>query len=275
MRAAKNFYGVCEWSLPVPGPFSPKIAAELGFDGIQIGDLGGAPLNFPLNHPRNQQAYLEAAAEAGIKIHSLHPHTLIREGTMRYPLNSAQGLRAKENLQNIIKACREMNVDTMMVSSFRDSMIRHDYDFVNTAAMLRYACDLGKDAGVRVVYESVLHIDRQLRLLDLVGDDLYILYDTLNPLRYGSGDPIEEMRRIGLERIDHIHVKDAPEEMVGCCLLGTGVGHFEEIAAFLKDFGYSGWYITENYYAQPPFPRGSDSYALAKEDLMTMRRVFG
>ncbi|MDO4269459.1 MAG: sugar phosphate isomerase/epimerase family protein [Eubacteriales bacterium] len=269
-----NKYGICEWSLPAAGPFALRLAAETGFDGIQLGDLGGGPLNFPLNHPRMQQGYLEEAEKSGVRLHSLHLHTLVREGTMRYPLASPEGERAARSIQKGIEACKAMRIDRLMLSSFFASEIRHAYDFNNFADMLSYACDLGAENGVRIVYEGILPIERLLRLLDIVGDRLTVLYDTLNPIRFGSGDPQEEIRRIGVDRIDHIHVKDAPHEMVGCCLLGTGEGRFAQTAKLLNDLGYAGWYITENYYAQPPMGENADPYELARMDLQTMRATF-
>ena len=49
--------GICEWSFAVTGPSAIEYAGVIGFDGIQIGDLGGARNCFPLNDPHIQQTY--------------------------------------------------------------------------------------------------------------------------------------------------------------------------------------------------------------------------
>ncbi len=269
-----NRFGVCEWSLPAGGPFGVRLAAECGFDGVQLGDLGGMPQGFPMNHPRIQQGYLESAEQTGVRLHSLHLHTLVREGTMLHPMDSAQGELAKESIRKGVAACVAMGIDRLMLSSFFASRIGNDYELENFSSMLSYACDLGEAHGVRIVYEGILHIDRFLLLLDRVGERLTVLYDTLNPIRFGSGDPLEEIQRIGVDRIDHVHLKDAPPLWIGWCLLGTGMGRLEETAALLQDLGYRGWLITENYYAQPPMGIDTDPYALARQDLLTMKALF-
>ena len=38
--------GIAEWALPVDGPYGCKIAAEIGFEGIQL-DVGSYERNFP------------------------------------------------------------------------------------------------------------------------------------------------------------------------------------------------------------------------------------
>ena len=32
----KNYYGICEWSMPVSGPLAIRLAGTAGFDGMQL-----------------------------------------------------------------------------------------------------------------------------------------------------------------------------------------------------------------------------------------------
>ena len=48
-------FGVCEWGIPVTGPFAVTLAAEMGYDGLQLGDCGGSSMQYPLNNPRVQE----------------------------------------------------------------------------------------------------------------------------------------------------------------------------------------------------------------------------
>ena len=47
----KTKIGITEWSLPVDGPYGSKIAAEIGFEGVQL-DVGSYERNFPKNAHR-------------------------------------------------------------------------------------------------------------------------------------------------------------------------------------------------------------------------------
>ena len=80
-------------------------------------------------------------------------------------------------------------------------------------------------------------------------------------------------QRIGVDRIDHVHVKDAPENLVGCWPLGKGSGKFLETMNLLKELGYSGWYVAENYFYQPPMSQLGTGWDLAKNDLDYLHRL--
>ncbi len=268
-----NKMGICEWVLPTEGPYSLELAAQLGYDGIQLGDLGGQGKAFPINNRRLQEAYLHASQQHNVELQSLHLYTLVRDGTMKYSLGSPQGDDAILSITKGVDACRDMNIPILMLSSFFASQILNDVDFINFSELLRYACTYGQDNGVGIVFECILHIDKIMKMLDAVKG-LRLCYDTLNPIRFGSGDPNEEILRIGRENIDHVHVKDAPADLKGCCLLGTGYGGFHKLAGTLKSIGVSGWFITENYYCLPPMGKDSNFFELAQADLNTMRQTF-
>jgi sugar phosphate isomerase/epimerase len=62
--------GITEWSLPFDGPYGCKIAAEVGFEGIQL-DIGSYERNFPKTKRCVQDVYLEAAEKFGIQYTSI------------------------------------------------------------------------------------------------------------------------------------------------------------------------------------------------------------
>lgn len=262
-----NLYGIVEWCMVLNGPSAVKMAADMGFDGIQIGELGGSGTGFALSDPYIQEKYLEAANSSGIKLHSLHTHALTREGGMRYPKDSAKGMEAIESFTEALKVCRALSIDKILVASFAASNVTNDYDMKNTAVMLEHFLKLAKENGVQLLYEPVTGLDRILHILDYVKGEIKLCYDALNPLRFGYGDPLEELPKIGLDRIDHIHLKEMPENTVGCCPFEKGTGRLRETIETLKKMGYQGWYHIEQYYYQDTFRyegRGSD---LMKADL--------
>ena len=262
-----NRYGIVEWCMALNGPSAIRMAADMGLDGIQISELGGSSTGFALSDPYIQEKYLEAEASSGIKIHSLHTHALTREGGMRYPKDSAKGAEAIGSFTEALKVCRALSIDKLLVASFAASNVTNDYDMKNTAVMLEYFLKLANDCGIQLVYEPVTRLDRILYILDYVKGGIKLCYDTLNSLRFGFGDPLEDLPKIGLDLIDHVHLKEMPEDTVGCCPLEKGTGHLKETIELLKTMGYKGWYHFEQYYYQETFRqegRGSD---MIKADL--------
>ena len=269
-----NHIGICEWSLPSVGPLSLHFAKEAGFDGIQLGDLGGMGLNYPLNHPRIQQSYLEAQQETGIAIQAVHLHTLVRDGTMLYSPTSAQGQLAVTSIRKGVDACAALGAPVLMLSSFFASLVQNEYEFETFAEHLKLACAYGADHGVCICYESVLPAWRILKMLERVGNGLRICYDLINPIRCGSGIPADEILQLGTNVIDHFHVKDTSEDMKSYCLIGTGRGEIGKSVESIHKIGYCGWFISENYYFRSPIGSCSDPFVQAAADASTMRKLF-
>jgi len=264
-------FGICEWCLAVNGPSAVKIAGMIGFSGIQIGDLGGMGKGFPLLDPRIQSQYLEAVEQSHVVIHSLHTHALTREGGMRHPVNSPKGEEAVISFKNAVKACVQMGIGTIMVASFDASGVNNDYDLENTAKMLALFGETARDGGVNLVYEGVMPISRVLRILDKTKCSIKLCFDVLNGIRFGHGHPCEELRKLSVEMIDHVHLKDAPYNMEGCCTLGEGSGGFKEVVDVINGMKFKGWFFSENYYYLPPMNQ-SPGTELAAKDLTIMKR---
>ena len=266
--------GVCEWSLPVGGPTAVVMAAKMGFEGIQIGDLGGATMGYPANNPAIREAYMQAAKENHVVLQSLHPYALQQEGSMLFPIDEPEGARGKKDVEMCILACEAMGIDNIMLSSFFAAYIRNEWDFKAYASQLKHACEFGKDHGVKVTYESVLRPERILRMLAVCGENLGLCYDVVNPLRHGTGVPVEELKTL-MPYVDHFHVKDMPDNMKGYAMIGEGSGQITEVADVIKQSGYSGWLICENYYSTLSYETGIDFIELGKKDIQNVRRIFG
>lgn len=267
------YIGVCEWSLPVNGPSSVALAAKAGFDGIQIGDLGGIEQGSPINSPAIQEGYLQAAADSGITIHSLHPYGLQRNGNMLFPLDTLRGQQGAKEVMQCIDACAKMQIPCLMLSSFFSTLVRNEWDFLTFAQQLQRACEVGADYGVRIVYESVLVPRQILRMIEMTDGRLRICYDTLNPIRWGTGDPAAEIPQLA-DYIDHFHLKDAPWDLKGYAMIGTGRGALRENSEVIRRIYPSGWLISENYYTLLSAQEHTDFLELAKRDLVTIRALF-
>lgn len=269
-----NKYGICEWYLAIPGPAAIKTAAQIGFDGIQISDLQGIKGNYPLNDPRIQDLYLETIEESGIELHALLPGaSLMAYGSICHPLDSAQGKEALYSFKKSLEVCTALNIPRIVIPGLESNRVNNEYQYKNTCETLKRFIEEAEECGIIVTYESFLPIDKLIRLIEFTDKKLKTTFDTLNPIRYGFSNPEEEISKIGSGIIDHVHVKDAYEDLVGTCPLGSGAGHFNETINALKNSGYIGWYITEGFYYLPPMSNAGAGWDLAKADLEYMRNI--
>lgn len=266
-------FGFCDWLLPLPGPTALRLAGQLGFDGVQILDLGGTENHYPLGLPWVRQAYQEAMEQAGVTIQTLQLQSLVRAGWLKAPLHSKEGQLALEAVEKGAEACQALDIPNLMVESFFASTIQNEEDLTNTAELLCAAGEITRAHGVQLIYESFMEYERTMQLWESSSRAFRLCYDILNPLRYHFGDPREELRRYDLTMIDHIHVKDAPAGYQGSCCLGTGAGLFQKSCTILKERGYTGWVVSENYYCLDPIGKEDPAFTAAR-DLQTLRRSF-
>jgi sugar phosphate isomerase/epimerase len=272
---SKNKFGICEWVFPVRGPETLYHAKKLGFDGIQITELGGYEAGYPLLKQSVQSDYKRIAEETGIEIQALHLWSLCRLACMIHPIGSEAGKIGVESIKAAIKACTDLDIPVLMITSGFISQIKNEKDFYNFGQHLKIACELGGEKGVGIVFESALKPEEILIMIDLVGSNLKICYDIFNPIRFNNGCPKDEIRVLRNDVIDHFHMKDGPENMIGCSLLGKGSGNYMQTVAEIKKTGYKGWFITENYYGDYPLNKLGGFDDLARADLKTMRETLG
>lgn len=92
---------------------------------------------------------------------------------------------------------------------------------------LRAVSERARDSGVEIALECALPLERIQELLQRLGDGVKVCMDMLNPLRFGTGDPCQQLRIFGPARISHFHMKDSLRSLFrpsqrGCVPLGTG-----------------------------------------------------
>ncbi len=101
------------------------------------------------------------------------------------------------------------------------------------------------------------------RFLDLVNDDVYLLYDTGHAYySEGSQQAMLQILEKHLPRINHVHLKDVRDKVVAevhahklsfldgvkqgtFTVPGDGVIDFKPVFTLLEDFGYQGWIVVE------------------------------
>jgi len=269
-----NRIGVCEWCLPVTGPFGVTLAGKAGYEGIQLGDLGGIAAGFPMNRKSVQEGYMQAAADAGVALQAIHPYGLQRQGTMLTTRNMPGWEEGRRSLAMCVDACVDMNVPELMVSSFFNTMVCNDWEIRVYAEHLNYVCDLAEDKGVVVSYECALPLPKLYQMIELTRGRVKVCYDVRNPLTLGSSDPATDIASLGTEHIAHFHIKDAPENMQNWCLIGDGIAEIEKITKVIEDTGYTGWFVSENDYGFLASQADCDFLIPAAEDARRMRKLF-
>lgn len=268
------FFGLCSWGLPLPGPDALRFAGRQGYDGVQILDLGGVKNHDPLMLPWVREAYAAAMEESGVRIQTLQLQSIVLEGWLKAPAGSASGDLAREALRKGLDTCRALHIPCLQVEDYAASTLTNEAERRNMADFLRFAAPRARDAGVELVYESFAPYDDTMALFEAAGGGFRFCFDTLNPLRYGFGDPLEELRCYDPALLAYVHVKDAPAGYQGSICLDEGEGRFQDCCALLKERGWHGWVVGENCFCQYPIGR-EDPAVTARRDLETLRRVFG
>lgn len=271
----KNYYGICEWSMPVSGPLAIRLAGIAGFDGIQLGESGGRKFSYPLNHPEIQRIYIETAKQYNIQMHSLNLGAFLAEGTINYAANTLRGNYARESIRKGILACQALDIHTLVITASPYS----ESAYTNALEHLKFACELAGLCEIEVAIESVLPLNRLLTLLNQLNGRAKICMDILNPLRFGTGNPPEQIEAFGKGSISHFHMKDSLKSLFtsasrGCVLLGTGDAGYAVSACKIKEIGFHGWIISENYYYLPPMNINNDFMELISKDFETMKSTF-
>lgn len=267
-------FGFCEWYLPFCGPDTVRFVAKMGYDGIQIGDMGGPANNFPLTNPSLADAYVRAADETGTQLQCLDCISVINNGCLREDPDSKEGRLAYLTMKKGFEACRLMGIKTAFIPSVLKTRIENRYHLKNTIENLRRGNDLAHDMGIEFLYESFSPADVTMDICDASG--VRLVYDTLNPLKYGfSDDPAAEIRTYGGKYIHTIHFKDCCESFSGDVPLGTGIGKVKESAKAIREIGFCGWIVNEGtYFTCEAAKAGEDPWRLASEDLLTLKKMF-
>lgn len=271
-------FGVCEWGIPVTGPFAVTLAAEMGYDGLQLGDCGGSSMQYPLNNPRVQEAYLRAAADGGMEFGSIHLRSVFQDKSIDAPAGSPLSELFKTSVSNTIKAAAQMGIPEVMGAA----MIRDRELYPNVVSHLRYACQVAEDNGVVFTVETNLTNEENFHLLEEVGHGIKLCFDACNPYLHDSGIPGEMLKEILAKKpeiIRHYHFKDTRTEdfhigRPAPVLMGTGGADLETQARMVLDSGFGGWVYSETYYFAKPLNDGGDFVGLAKEDCRRLRRLF-
>ena len=267
---------ICEWSMPIKGPCMFPIMKELGLDGIQLDDWSSWEHCFPLADKKVQELYVNAAEESGMTIPSIGCNAFSRLGGFVNKIDSEKGKMSITALLKMREICEQMNIPLAMFPTCWDGYLKTDEDIENAAKMLRSVCKYYDDSPVDIAIETVLTTSQFESLFSYVDSkSLKIYYDTQNPQYFGNIYPPDEMRLIDISRVAEIHFKDGKANSQGCLHYGDGETGFSEMVSVLREKGYNGWCVIENFYTKPSWlVKEKDIYSCIKEDTLRIKAAF-
>jgi 2-epi-5-epi-valiolone 7-phosphate 2-epimerase len=264
--------GVAEWSLPIDGPWGCRIAADSGLDGVQL-DVGDSSRGFPLTRKSAQDAWQQAASDAGIELISVAVNALCKHGMNVRP-DSADGRLARASIAAGIRAARDLGLDLVQLPAFEGGFVRTAEERENLADALRFACRLAADAGITVSSENVLDPDEYRELRERVAaDNFRLFFDMQNYVLNRGLDQMHVLDEL-YEDVAQAHAKDGIDGKLSSAIVGTGDARVADQIQLLIDRGYSGWITLENFYDTAAISGGNgDPVADLAIDAAALRRL--
>lgn len=277
---ARFQFAACEWSFPCWGSLAVKMAHEAGFDGLQLGDAGGSMQAYALRNKRVQEHYLNAGAKYGISFPQIHLYTLGHQCYYRSRLDSLEGQECLESIRQGVIAASEMGVPSVIIDGMRmnnPAKRRHVFQ------VAQYAVKVGEEYGIQIGMETDMSLEDHISFLDALDGKLKLCFDAHNPVMYGTGYPPDMIRALGKDRIDHFHIKESQPNADGflsvetpIVLMGEGCTFFRESAQAVREIGYSGWIVSENFYFRPNIlEQGYDYVSAARRDVESLHAAYG
>jgi len=270
----KNKVGICEWSLPLDGPYACKLVAELGFDGLQI-NIGDYERGFSMSRKLVQEAYLDMAEASGIEFPSMAAR--VTDFYTMFPSGDQEESEiVRSGIGKAIEACEAMGIPILLIPNFVKSEITGQREFDEAVEVFKWACDKAGEKSVTIGAENTFsEADTKRFLAAIDKPNLKVYFDTQNYYLnkgYNSPQMLDEL----MDLVCEIHVKDGKGKDLSGALLGQGDTDFFGSVEVIKKRGYDGWVVIENYYDRKPLSEQNiDLKALIKEDLDILRTALG
>lgn len=265
-------FGICEWSFPQYGPYVCQLAAELGFEGIQL-EMSGHERGFPLSMDAIQRGYLEVQQKTGIA----YPAIVMRETdwvSMLRPESSKERRIIDTGIRKAIDAAVRFKSEIVMIPMFLESEVKTPADMEIAAACFQAACDRAAEKGVVICAENVFAADQMEEFAAKIDrPNLKLFFDSQN-YYLAKGYNTAELLETLFPMVQGIHVKDGRNGNLSGALLGDGDTGFLDTIAVLKKHDYSGWVVLENYYDRAPLRSpDQDPADLIKQDLVRLKEA--
>jgi sugar phosphate isomerase/epimerase len=164
-----------------------------------------------------------------------------------------------QEMKEISDFARVLSVDAVALHLGFVPHDRKDPLYQDVVAVTREVCDHCAGNRQRLHLETGQETaDALLQFMgDVKRDNLFVNFDPANMILYGSGDPVEALRKVG-RCVRSVHCKDATwaarpgKEWGREVPLGQGDVGFERFLTTLKEIGYDGPLTIEREIPQEP-----------------------
>jgi L-ribulose-5-phosphate 3-epimerase len=222
--------GVTDWNLNLGAdPQSVPLAAQLGFDGVQV-SFGRKLIDgkLPVDNPEVIAHYLELSKTYKIPIDGTCVDKLHDNGLKSDKL-------APRWVLDSIRLTQALHTKVLLLPFFGKWALETQPEIDHTVEALRELAPEAVKAGVILGLENTISAQDNARILDRVASkNVLVYYDVGNSTKAGF-DPVKEIRWLGKKRICQIHLKDNPH------YLGEGTIQFAPILHAILDIGFSGY----------------------------------
>jgi L-ribulose-5-phosphate 3-epimerase len=229
-KKGKLRIGVTDWNLHLgANPEAVPLAAELGFDGLQI-SFGRKLVDgkLPTDNPEVIARYLSLSKQYTIPIDGTCVDKLHENGLKSDPLGPKWVLDS-------IRLTKALGTKVLLLPFFGRWALETKDEMDHVGDALR---DLGAEAtksGVILGLEDTISAEDNVRILERSRSaSVQVYYDVGNSTKAGF-DPVKEIRWLGKARICQFHLKDNPH------YLGEGNIQFAPILQAIRDIDFSGY----------------------------------
>ncbi|MFO0941140.1 MAG: sugar phosphate isomerase/epimerase family protein [Pirellulales bacterium] len=238
-----------------------EVAKELGIPTIQM----HAP-HRATRTPENAAKFLAKLKELGITLTCVFGGFEGESYADIPTVDKTVGLVPKATRAERLREMKEISDFTKLlgcnVVGLHIGFVPHDTsspDYSEVVKVTRELCDHAKNNGQAVHLETGQEsADNLLQFIhDTQRDNLFINFDPANMILYGTGEPIEALKKVG-KFVRSVHCKDAtwsdqPGKTWGCEVpLGKGQVGMENYLKTLLEIGYTGPLTIEREIPQEP-----------------------
>ena len=231
---AKIPIGITDWNLRLSAnPEAIPLAAQLGFDGIQI-SCGRRLVEdkMPLDNPQAIARCLALSKQHKIPIVATCADRLHDNGLKSDPL-------AVRWVRDSIRLTRAVGTRVLLLPFFGKWALGTGAEMEYVGDALRDLAPEAEKANVILGLENTNSAEDNVRIMDRArSKNVLVYYDVGNSTGNGF-DVVKEIRWLGKDRICQIHLKDNPN------YLGEGKIQFVPIMAAIREIGFSGYAVLE------------------------------
>lgn len=254
-------FGIRNGCLRMPWEQCFQVAAELGFDGVEL-DVG-ANYKETLLWTAEGRKQVERWASRGSELSSTCIGALWQ---MSFgDADASIRAQAEEVTLNTIEACAELGARWILVPVTPGKEVSEEQGIANWIEGVKRCAPAAEKHQVILALENVgrgyaQSAEGLLKIAQAVDSPwVRTYYDVGNGLSLGN-DPVQELKLLGTERIAILHAKDP-----GGQYLGEGRLDYDAIEATVKGIGYDGYMVLETPATDDPIEAARRNLAFLQD----------